>query len=91
MIQFGSYVKSSRHGHIGRVTGVSFKDPVRDKQWMDIQSIPLTESQRRGIWVDFLVHEGGAVSVPIDAVAVIDKFDFKNRSSKKYFGKLEDV
>lgn len=94
-IILGSYVRSARHGHIGRVTDIDLSFAFTGEAgrhdddgegWLAGQTIPVSEEQRQGRWISILVHNGGAVLVPVDSVEVIEPFPFVNDFAAFYFG-----
>ena len=81
----GDYVKSNRHGHIGRVYGIKeyFK---LDGDWVAGQQPPYTHEEESSRFIDILVHGGGAVCVPECSIERIDPIvDFEHLYSDYYF------
>jgi hypothetical protein len=84
-IQHGDYVRSSRHGHEGRVYGFQ-KLTNDDADWVACQNIPLTIENLQERFVNILVHKGGAVMVPESSCEVIPTIkDFEHRDVEDHF------
>lgn len=69
-IHRGAWVRSSRHGHMGRVSQVHRTCPESER-WIQAQEIPVSDEERAGQWVSILKHGGGSVVVPISSVTAL--------------------
>lgn len=79
--KLGSYVRTSDHGHTGRIYEIHDGCP-EGAAWRMGQEVPLQGeyAEGRGTWYSILVHPAGAVVVPADLVAVIEPIaGFDNR------------
>lgn len=70
IVALGDFVKSSSHGHTGRVYKIEYADEGW-KGWLDLQRIQPTQEQRDGEWIGILCNVHGAVSVPEDTCIII--------------------
>lgn len=84
-IERGAYVRSSRHGHEGRVYKFE-KLTNEDADWVALQSIPYTLEEIQDTHVGILCHGGGSVSVPASTCEVVPTIeDFDNDYNEEYF------
>ena len=80
----GDYVKTSRHGHKGRVLSVQgMPNTAANVAWWDLQEIPVTEEERSGLWVSILCYDGGSVSTPLSCVSKIKPLCFDSQFSRR--------
>jgi hypothetical protein len=81
----GDWVRT-QHNQIGRVTRIHLQCP-QDDDWIELQSIPVTDDQRTEPWVSVLVHDGGSVVQPRSTVEVLTDHPARlnNRCSDFYF------
>lgn len=84
-LKVGDYVRTTRHGYMGRVYKFERLGPDA-ADWIRGQTIPLTLEQCLGEFVGILVHDGGAVLMPIDSCVKIPAIKgFKHHTAKNYF------
>ena len=90
----GVWVRSSRHGHVGRVTTVHVQCP-EPESWIARQVPPISDKDRDGRWVSILCHGGGSVAVPIASVATIPDDDhpdvLDNPWTDDHFGTADPI
>jgi hypothetical protein len=82
--RLGDYVRTLRFKHLGRVTDLHWSCPhgnVWRRQQVGIRPEQFTNEK----WVGILCHEGGAVTVPLSDVVVVDPFPFENSFADMYF------
>jgi len=84
-IRLTQFVKTKRHGHIGRVMGIAnfFGETGESNSWFKLQG--LNESAKDERWVSILIHNGGAAQVPESDVEIIESFEFVNPYADRYF------
>jgi hypothetical protein len=82
--RLGDYVRTRRYRHLGRVTALHFSCP-HGNVWRRQQVGIRPEQFTNEYWVDILVHDGGAVCVPISDVVVVEPFHFEHRFADMYF------
>lgn len=70
--RLGDWVRTTAHGHVGRVTEIHHWCP-EDDDWIDAQAVPVTDEQLADRWVSVLVHGGGAIVAPIHTAVVLDE------------------
>ena len=82
----GDWVRT-QHNQVGQVFQVHVSCP-QDDDWLELQSIPVTEEQRISPWVSVLVHGNGSVVTPRSTVAVLADHPahLDNRWADFYFG-----
>lgn len=92
-IERGVWVRTSRHGHFGRVTAVHDQCP-ESEWWIAAQEIPVTDEDRAGQWVKILCHGGGSVTAPISSVTHLTDGErparLDNPYANKEFGDLPE-
>lgn len=80
----GSYVEDHR-GTRGRVVQVHHFCPMSES-WIAVQSVPVTNEERRQHWYSVLCEPAGSVVVPAARLAVVEPFEFTNPYRAMYFG-----
>ena len=80
----GDFVVSDRHGHKGRVTSFDFRHG-ESEEWLDIQEPPLTEEERKGLWVHILCDGSGSVVVPAESCHKVEPFPYTNPCAGETF------
>lgn len=84
-ISFGDYVTSSHHGHTGRAYKFEMLTED-DRDWIELQNIPLTIEDIQQPMIGILNHKGGAVSVPAASCTIIDDIeDFEHPYAEEHF------
>lgn len=81
--KLGAYVVDNG-GRIGRVTAVEH-GCTQDAEWLAAQTLLTDADKKPGVWLDILVHGGGAIHVPASTVKVIEPFPFENNWASFYF------
>ena len=87
-IVFGDYVRSTNHGHTGRV--YQFETlTAEDQSWVNYQNIKLSQAQQQEPMICILVHNSGAVSVPANTcVRILPIADFNHPYNDEYFSDI---
>ena len=84
-IKFGDYVRTNRHGYMGRAYKIERLTPEH-ADWIRAQSIQPTLEEILGDWVGILCHDGGAVLSPISSCVKIPRIKgFNHVCAKEYF------
>ncbi len=81
IVAMGDFVKSTSHGHTGRVYKIEYTDDSWN-DWLSLQSIPPTPEQIKGEWIGILINGHGAVSVPEDTCTIIPPIEDFYRQHK---------
>lgn len=81
----GSYIEESSYGYRGRVYAIHHWCP-EDEHWLRGQSDQSVVALKDDLWLSVLVHEGGAVSIPMAKATVVEPFAFAHRYAQLYFG-----
>lgn len=97
-IILGSYVRDSPYRRLGRVYGVDiiFSETSEGRRsdggagWLSEQVVPISNEERRGVWVSVLVDKGGSILVPASRLEVVDPFLLDNDFAAIYFGEGPD-
>ena len=92
VIFLGDYVQENnvQYGRKGRAYDLHWQCPETE-QWIALQTVPVTEAERRERWVSVLTEEGGAIVVPESRLKVVDPFPLYNWSEKYYFRFREEA
>jgi hypothetical protein len=84
-VKLGSFVRTHKHGHAGRVMQIHLSGCPQDQAWQDGQSIPLEEGEAQEVWFSVLVEPAGSVVVSERDIEVMEPFEFHNPWAAEYF------
>lgn len=79
-VYLGDYVATTKHRNRGRVHGIHHSCP-ENEGWLQMQTPPITDAERKEPWVSVLCDGGGAVVVPMSDCTAIAPFPFRNNWS----------
>ena len=69
----GDRVQTTRHNFIGRIKSFEHLDLDDSdvQEWLSIQSIPVSQDERVGLWATVLVEPVGAIQTPVSCLSVV--------------------